>query len=136
MEGLIPLVYRAIVHYRNGAAATSPSAAYVRLPGDSDRFQSSPSEIQLFHQPQLISTAHHHHQSSTLAFRSGSRRLGFHIIRDCHATIDTMSEEAIEQGDFKEEMLVWVMKLVHLNECPTEFKRGGYHSSSKYSCRM
>ncbi|KAK9104580.1 hypothetical protein Scep_021424 [Stephania cephalantha] len=75
MEGLIPLVYRAIVHYRNGAAATSRSAAYVRLPGDSDRFQSSPSETQLFHQPQLISTAHHHHQSSTLAFRSGSRRL-------------------------------------------------------------
>ncbi|KAK9123882.1 hypothetical protein Sjap_013484 [Stephania japonica] len=84
MEGLIPLVYRAIVQYRSGAAAApmaswlvtdSASPAYVRLPGDSDRFQSSQSEIQLFHQSdQLISTAHHHHQS-TLTFRSGSHRL-------------------------------------------------------------
>ncbi|KAF5204771.1 hypothetical protein FRX31_005643 [Thalictrum thalictroides] len=50
MEGLIPLVYRAIVHYRTGEQSTmtgsswfneSPSASYMRLPGDSGRFKSS-----------------------------------------------------------------------------------------------
>ncbi|XP_030449791.1 uncharacterized protein LOC115672164 [Syzygium oleosum] len=48
MEGLIPFVYRAIVQYRNGnqgPLATwfpeSPSASYMRLPGDSGRFQAS-----------------------------------------------------------------------------------------------
>ncbi|WOG94454.1 hypothetical protein DCAR_0313750 [Daucus carota subsp. sativus] len=44
MEGLIPFVYRAIVQYRNGGdmgsfLSESPSAAYMRLPGDSGRFQ-------------------------------------------------------------------------------------------------
>ncbi|GLT92594.1 hypothetical protein SLE2022_104250 [Rubroshorea leprosula] len=48
MEGLIPCLYRAIVQYRNGkegALATwfneSPSPSYMRLPGDSGRFQIS-----------------------------------------------------------------------------------------------
>ncbi|KAF8029305.1 hypothetical protein BT93_E1862 [Corymbia citriodora subsp. variegata] len=48
MEGLIPFVYRAIVQYRNGNQGPlttwlpeSPSASYVRLPGDSGRFQAS-----------------------------------------------------------------------------------------------
>lgn len=53
MEGLIPFVYRAIVEYKNNnrqAAggvlssswfSESPSAAYIRLPGDSGRFQNS-----------------------------------------------------------------------------------------------
>ncbi|KAG9453099.1 hypothetical protein H6P81_006003 [Aristolochia fimbriata] len=56
MEGLIPLVYRAIVQYRTGGQAAlvgswindSPSASYMRLPaGDSGRFH-QPSEIQFF----------------------------------------------------------------------------------------
>lgn len=58
MEGLIPFVYRAIVEYKNNnrqAAggvlssswfSESPSAAYIRLPGDSGRFQNS--DIQRF----------------------------------------------------------------------------------------
>ncbi|XP_030531935.1 uncharacterized protein LOC115742012 [Rhodamnia argentea] len=53
MEGLIPFVYRAIVQYRNGnqgLLATwfpeSPSASYMRLPGDSGRLQAS--DIHLF----------------------------------------------------------------------------------------
>ncbi|KAL8526874.1 hypothetical protein ACS0TY_015931 [Phlomoides rotata] len=49
MEGLIPLVYKAIVQYRNGGGTwvhESPSASYMRLPGDSGRF--STSDIQLF----------------------------------------------------------------------------------------
>ncbi|KAI3443044.1 uncharacterized protein J3R85_000403 [Psidium guajava] len=53
MEGLIPFVYRAIVQYRNGnqgPLATwfpeSPSASYMRLPGDSGRLQAS--DIHLF----------------------------------------------------------------------------------------
>ncbi|XP_027173259.1 LOW QUALITY PROTEIN: wall-associated receptor kinase-like 20 [Coffea eugenioides] len=53
MEGLIPLVYRAIMQYKNGQQAMmgswmneSPSASYMRLPGDSGRFQMP--DIQLF----------------------------------------------------------------------------------------
>ncbi|XP_021911030.1 uncharacterized protein LOC110824826 [Carica papaya] len=45
MEGLIPLVYKAIVQYRNGSQG-SPSTSYMRLPGDSGRFQTS--DFQLF----------------------------------------------------------------------------------------
>lgn len=53
MEGLIPFVYRAIVEYKNNNRQAaggilssswfceSPSAAYIRLPGDSGRFQNS-----------------------------------------------------------------------------------------------
>lgn len=48
MEGLIPFVYRAIVEYKNGKHDLlgswfneSPSASYMRLPGDSGRFQAS-----------------------------------------------------------------------------------------------
>ncbi|CAA0836369.1 Unknown protein [Striga hermonthica] len=54
MEGLIPFVYKAIVQYKNGGQGLisrtwineSPSASYMRLPGDSGRFQAT--EIQLF----------------------------------------------------------------------------------------
>jgi hypothetical protein len=53
MEGLIPFVYKAIMQYKNGNEgqigswfSESPSAAYMRLPGDSGRFQTS--DIQLF----------------------------------------------------------------------------------------
>ncbi|KAI5561111.1 hypothetical protein POPTR_016G101900v4 [Populus trichocarpa] len=49
MEGLIPFVYRAIMQFNNGKEAgplgswfsESPSASYMRLPGDSGRFQKS-----------------------------------------------------------------------------------------------
>lgn len=48
MEGLIPFVYRAIVQYKSGNQGPltawfpeSPSASYMRLPGDSGRFQAS-----------------------------------------------------------------------------------------------
>ncbi|KAJ8484780.1 hypothetical protein OPV22_017265 [Ensete ventricosum] len=48
MEGLIPFVYRAILHYAHGEEAPlrnswlddSPSASYMRLPGDSGRLRS------------------------------------------------------------------------------------------------
>ncbi|KAG6771591.1 hypothetical protein NC651_015634 [Populus alba x Populus x berolinensis] len=54
MEGLIPFVYRAIIQYKNGKEAgplgswfsESPSASYMRLPGDSGRFQTS--DIRIF----------------------------------------------------------------------------------------
>ncbi|KAM2954495.1 hypothetical protein FF1_032766 [Malus domestica] len=57
MEGLIPFVYKAIVEYKNGRQggghhvlnswfSDSPSASYIRLPGDSGRFQAS--DFQLF----------------------------------------------------------------------------------------
>ncbi|OWM81790.1 uncharacterized protein LOC116197452 [Punica granatum] len=53
MEGLIPLVYRAIVQYKNGNQGPSsawfpesPSTSYMRLPGDSGRFQAS--DLQFF----------------------------------------------------------------------------------------
>ncbi|CAN0926502.1 hypothetical protein LINGRAHAP2_LOCUS35379 [Linum grandiflorum] len=51
MEGLIPFVYRALTqHSRNGSRSAgalnslftdSPSMSYIRLPGDSGRFQTS-----------------------------------------------------------------------------------------------
>ncbi|XP_044460528.1 uncharacterized protein LOC123192145 [Mangifera indica] len=48
MEGLIPFVYRAIMQNKNGNGgplgswlSKSPSASYIRLPGDSGRFQAS-----------------------------------------------------------------------------------------------
>ncbi|XP_072997880.1 uncharacterized protein [Typha latifolia] len=48
MEGLIPFVYRAIVQYKNDGNVSlgslmlneSPSASYMRLPGDSGRYRS------------------------------------------------------------------------------------------------
>ncbi|PIA60483.1 hypothetical protein AQUCO_00300170v1 [Aquilegia coerulea] len=63
MEGLIPLVYRAIVHYRTGEQSTmtgswfneSPSASYMRLPGDSGRFQSS--EMHFFRPDSVFSSS-------------------------------------------------------------------------------
>ncbi|KAL2336559.1 hypothetical protein Fmac_011005 [Flemingia macrophylla] len=46
MEGLIPLVYKAIMQYKSGKEGPigswiceSPSYSYMRLPGDSGRFQ-------------------------------------------------------------------------------------------------
>ncbi|KAK4377521.1 hypothetical protein RND71_003817 [Anisodus tanguticus] len=58
MEGLIPFVYKAIVEYKNGRATwmpESPSASYMRLPGDSGRFETS--DIQLFgHAESMFST--------------------------------------------------------------------------------
>ncbi|KAF7845456.1 legume-specific protein [Senna tora] len=52
MEGLIPFVYRAIMQYKNGKEGAigswfceSPSYSYVRLPGDSGRFQASASAL-------------------------------------------------------------------------------------------
>lgn len=56
MEGLIPYVYRAIVDYKNGggggglahmqsSSSSSPSFSYIRLPGDSGRFQVSDIQI-------------------------------------------------------------------------------------------
>ncbi|KAG5550285.1 hypothetical protein RHGRI_015297 [Rhododendron griersonianum] len=55
MEGLIPFVYRAIVQYKSGGQGLidtwlneSPSAAYMRLPGDSDRFQTTSDVVNAF----------------------------------------------------------------------------------------
>ncbi|KAK7256796.1 hypothetical protein RIF29_30288 [Crotalaria pallida] len=46
MEGLIPFVYKAIMQYKGGKEGAigswiseSPSYSYMRLPGDSGRFQ-------------------------------------------------------------------------------------------------
>ncbi|KAF7144084.1 hypothetical protein RHSIM_Rhsim05G0196100 [Rhododendron simsii] len=54
MEGLIPFVYRAIVQYKSGGQGLidtwlneSPSAAYTRLPGDSDHFHTT-SDVNVF----------------------------------------------------------------------------------------
>lgn len=55
MEGLIPFVYKAIMQYKQGQQGPigtwlnecdSPSASYMRLPGDSGRFQVS--DLQIF----------------------------------------------------------------------------------------
>ncbi|KAM3287803.1 hypothetical protein P3S67_021233 [Capsicum chacoense] len=58
MEGLIPLVYKAIVQYKNGRATwmpESPSASYMRLPGDSGRFETS--DLRIFgHADSMFST--------------------------------------------------------------------------------
>ncbi|KAI8556692.1 hypothetical protein RHMOL_Rhmol05G0273500 [Rhododendron molle] len=58
MEGLIPFVYRAIVQYKSGGQGLidtwlneSPSAAYMRLPGDSDRFQMTSDVVNVLRSP-------------------------------------------------------------------------------------
>ncbi|XP_020238448.1 uncharacterized protein LOC109817579 [Cajanus cajan] len=52
MEGLIPFVYKAIIQYKNGKQGPigswlceSPSYSYMKLPGDSGRFQTSASSL-------------------------------------------------------------------------------------------
>ncbi|KAF9665115.1 hypothetical protein SADUNF_Sadunf16G0088600 [Salix dunnii] len=53
MEGLIPFVYKAIMQHNNGKEARpsgswfseSPSASYMRLRGDSGRFQKSDTQV-------------------------------------------------------------------------------------------
>ncbi|TMW83164.1 hypothetical protein EJD97_002684 [Solanum chilense] len=45
MEGLIPLVYKAIVEYKNGMSE-SPSTCYIKLRGDSGRYETS--DLQIF----------------------------------------------------------------------------------------
>ncbi|CAK9185361.1 unnamed protein product [Ilex paraguariensis] len=62
MEGLIPFVYRAVIYYKNGGRGLigswlteSSSASYMRLPGDSGRFQAS--DIQLFRSDYGFSTS-------------------------------------------------------------------------------
>lgn len=55
MEGLIPFVYKAIMQYKNGKEgpnigswlcdSSSPSYSYMKLPGDSGRFQTSASSL-------------------------------------------------------------------------------------------
>ncbi|CAK9151442.1 unnamed protein product, partial [Ilex paraguariensis] len=62
MEGLIPFVYKAIVQYKNGGQGPigswvneSPSASYMRLPGDSGRFRTS--DIQFFRSDYGFSTS-------------------------------------------------------------------------------
>ncbi|XP_061371899.1 uncharacterized protein LOC133314433 [Gastrolobium bilobum] len=52
MEGLIPFVYKAIMQYKNGKQGSigswlceSPSYSYMKLPGDSGRFQTSTSSL-------------------------------------------------------------------------------------------
>ncbi|BAT97185.1 hypothetical protein LR48_Vigan11g124200 [Vigna angularis] len=52
MEGLIPFVYKAIMQYKNGRQGPivswlcdSSSYSYMKLPGDSGRFQTSASSL-------------------------------------------------------------------------------------------
>ncbi|KAK7390502.1 hypothetical protein VNO78_25809 [Psophocarpus tetragonolobus] len=52
MEGLIPFVYKAIMQYKNGKQCPigswlceSPSYSYMKLPGDSGRFQTPASAL-------------------------------------------------------------------------------------------
>lgn len=45
MEGLIPFVYRAVMQIRYGDDSSLSSSYYVRLPGDSGRFERSDFEV-------------------------------------------------------------------------------------------
>ncbi|CAN6835223.1 unnamed protein product [Brassica oleracea] len=45
MEGLIPFVYRAFMQIRYGDESSISSSYYVRLPGDSGRFERSDFEV-------------------------------------------------------------------------------------------
>ncbi|CAJ1949447.1 unnamed protein product [Sphenostylis stenocarpa] len=52
MEGLIPFVYKAVMQYKNGKQGAigswlcdSPSYSYMKLPGDSGRFQTSATSL-------------------------------------------------------------------------------------------
>ncbi|KAF6161156.1 hypothetical protein GIB67_007797 [Kingdonia uniflora] len=84
MEGLIPFVYKAIVQFKSGVPMTtgsrfkeSPSASYIRLAGESGRFQSS--EIQLFLSSSTSSSVSQLHVPNTTQsplHRSSIRQLG------------------------------------------------------------
>ncbi|PON33023.1 hypothetical protein PanWU01x14_356300 [Parasponia andersonii] len=85
MEGLIPFVYRVIVEYKNNGRQhdllgswfnESPSASYIRLPGDSGRFQTCNSDFPVFgsdfgfvsspsNKPSAVPTAAHPSSSSS-----------------------------------------------------------------------
>ncbi|KAJ8747092.1 hypothetical protein K2173_001710 [Erythroxylum novogranatense] len=83
MEGLIPFVYKAIMQYKNGNQsplsswlADSPSTSYMRLPGDSGRFQAS--EIRLFGSDYAFptsSTSSNMSSQSPVVCRLPSRRM-------------------------------------------------------------
>lgn len=85
MEGLIPLVYKAIVQYRNGGAAwlgDTQTAAYMRLPGDSGRYAAA--DIQLFRQDYGGFTACS--PPSSAAERAVTTATGqHHLINSCRA---------------------------------------------------
>ncbi|MQL95314.1 hypothetical protein Taro_027978 [Colocasia esculenta] len=81
MEGLIPFVYRAIVQYRNGGQPPvgsswfeyeSTSGVYMRLLGDSSRFQAQ--EIQLFNSSPSRGTYSAPAPAQSPLRRSSSRR--------------------------------------------------------------
>lgn len=78
MEGLIPYVYKAIMQYKNGEQGEkgawlneSPSASYVRLPGDSGRFQTS--DIQ------LLSTSSPPSSATNMVVATGVKSPGSHL---------------------------------------------------------
>ncbi|XP_022842086.1 uncharacterized protein LOC111365800 [Olea europaea var. sylvestris] len=78
MEGLIPYVYKAIMQYKNGGQGEkgawlneSPSASYVRLPGDSGRFQTS--DIQ------LLSTSSPPSSATNMVVATGVKSPGSHL---------------------------------------------------------
>ncbi|KAJ4704610.1 Legume-specific protein [Melia azedarach] len=80
MEGLIPFVYRAIMQYKNGNQVAlgswysdSPSASYMRLPGDSGRFQTS--DIQLFQPDYGFSNSTSTTSSSSMAPPSATTQI-------------------------------------------------------------
>ncbi|KAF9591316.1 hypothetical protein IFM89_003628 [Coptis chinensis] len=60
MEGLIPFVYKVIVQYKRAPITgswfdESPSASYMRLPGDSGRLQAP--DIELFRTHNIFSSS-------------------------------------------------------------------------------
>ncbi|KAJ6968708.1 hypothetical protein NC653_036631 [Populus alba x Populus x berolinensis] len=67
MEGLIPFVYRAIMQFNNGKeAGPLGSSSYMRLPGDSGRFQKSDLRIlESDHGFSNSSTSSNTHSSTT-----------------------------------------------------------------------
>ncbi|KAL3826029.1 hypothetical protein ACJIZ3_022058 [Penstemon smallii] len=88
MEGLIPFVYKAIVQYKNGGQGVvfgawineSPSASYMRLPGDSGRF--STSDIQLFRPDCGFSTSSSPPSATKRAVSAGIKSPGHHLVRN------------------------------------------------------
>ncbi|KAK4342870.1 hypothetical protein RND71_038686 [Anisodus tanguticus] len=87
MEGLIPYLYRAIMDYKNTTQGAwvnnndSPSGSYMRLPGDSGRFENS--DIQLFGSPDNGFSMNSSSASSTAATKISIVSGGSPAVR-CH----------------------------------------------------
>ncbi|XP_055808144.1 uncharacterized protein LOC129876681 [Solanum dulcamara] len=94
MEGLIPFVYKAIVEYKNGREtwmSESPSASYMKLSGDSGRYEMS--DLQIFgHVDSMFSTT----SSSSPSASTVTKRMVSGGVQSPVASFQRISSRAVK----------------------------------------